>query len=265
MISSVIIIPARYASTRLPGKPLIEIAGQTILSRVYDIAKKAVVNKSGVEVVVATDDVRIADHCREINASYVMTPSACPTGTDRALAAVEALGQSFDVVVNLQGDAPLTPPDFVTALLEAAEQNSDVDIVTPVTQLTWEQLDELRASKVVTPFSGTTVILDKKDNAIWFSKMILPTIRKEEKYRAESHLSPVFRHIGLYGYQYKKLQEYVTLPETLYEKLEGLEQLRALENGFKIRCVKVDYNGRPAMTGVDSVEDVARAESLLIR
>lgn len=263
MTQSLVVIPARYASTRLPGKPLVKLAGQTMLSRVYDIAKVAAANKKNVEVVVATDDARIADHCREIDAPYVMTPITCPTGTDRALAAIESLGRTFDFVINLQGDAPLTPPDFITALLDAFERDSSLDVITPVTQLSWEQLDRLRTAKETTPFSGTTVILDKNDHAIWFSKTILPAIRKEEKYRQESKLSPVFRHIGLYGYRYEKLKEYVALPETLYEKLEGLEQLRALENGFKMYCVKVDYQGRPAMTGVDSPEDIVRAEALL--
>jgi 3-deoxy-manno-octulosonate cytidylyltransferase (CMP-KDO synthetase) len=264
MTQSLIVIPARYASTRLPGKPLIKIAGQTMLSRVYEVAKMAIENKKNVEIVIATDDTRIADHCRELRAPYVMTPASCPTGTDRALAAAEALGKIFDFVINLQGDAPLTPPGFITALLDAFESDSGLDVITPVTQLSWEQLGGLRKNKETTPFSGTTVILDKNDNAIWFSKNILPAIRKEEKYREENNLSPVFRHIGLYGYRYDKLKEYVTLLETLYEKLEGLEQLRALENGFKIRCVKVDYQGRPSMSGVDSLEDVARAEALLV-
>lgn len=265
MTDSIIIIPARYASTRLPGKPLKILAGQSMLSRVYDIAITALKDRSNVEIAVATDDQRIVDHCAEINAPCVMTPIDCPTGTDRALAAVKALGKTFDFVINLQGDAPLTPPDFVISMLQAFEQNSDLDIVTPVTQLAWSELDILRQSKKTTPFSGTTAILDHNDNAVWFSKNIVPAIRKEETYRKESNLSPVFRHVGLYGYRYDKLEQYVNLPETLYEKLEGLEQLRALENGFKIKCVKVDYHGRPSMSGVDSPEDVARVETLLTK
>jgi 3-deoxy-manno-octulosonate cytidylyltransferase (CMP-KDO synthetase) len=263
MSNSLIVIPARYASTRLPGKPLIKISGQTMLSRVYDIACLAAKDRAGIEIVVATDDERILAHCAEINAPAVMTPIECPTGTDRALAAVEALGKAFDFVINLQGDAPLTPADFVTEMLNAFADNPQLDMVTPVTQLSWQQLDNLRANKQTTPFSGTTAILDQNDQAIWFSKNIIPAIRKEEQSRLQSKLSPVFRHIGLYGYRYDKLKEYVTLPETLYEQLEGLEQLRALENGFKIKCVKVDFKGRPSMSGVDSPEDIARAEELL--
>ncbi len=260
MSSSIIVIPARYGSTRFPGKPLALIAGKSMLSRVYDVARAAAGDNT--LIVVATDDKRIADHCDEIGAKHVMTPSDCRTGTDRALAAVEALGVTPDNILNLQGDAPLTPPSFVKAMLSAFEDES-VDIVTPVTQLSWERLDRLRASKIETPFSGTTAILNSDSNAVWFSKNIIPAIRNEEKLRSESALSPVFGHIGLYGYRRAVLKEFVSFPESTYEKLEGLEQLRALENGLTIRCVQVDYENRPSMSGVDSPEDVARVEALL--
>jgi 3-deoxy-manno-octulosonate cytidylyltransferase (CMP-KDO synthetase) len=121
-------------------------------------------------------------------------------------------------------------------------------------------LDTLRESKKTTPFSGTTAILDSNNRALWFSKNVIPAIRKED--RTQPH-SPVYRHIGLYGYARAALQKYVTLPPSHYEQLEGLEQLRAIENGMTIQAVVVDYKGRPAMTGIDSPEDLQRAEALL--
>jgi 3-deoxy-manno-octulosonate cytidylyltransferase (CMP-KDO synthetase) len=264
-MKTAIIIPARYGSTRLPGKPLTLIAGQTMLSRVVSIARKAVEGRANVTLVVATDDERITRHCDELDVEWVMTPVECPTGTDRAEAAVRQLKEAPDFVLNLQGDAPLTPPDFITAMIEAFEK-APCDMVTPVTQLSWEALDKLRENKKTTPFSGTTAVFDEKTGkAFWFSKNILPAIRKEEKLREKGGLSPVYRHIGLYGYARAMLAKYVTLSEGTFEALEGLEQLRVLENGFSVRCVPVDYKGRASMSGVDSPEDIARAETLIAK
>src|SRR5690606_8251854 len=136
-MKTALIIPARYGSTRLPGKPLAMIAGQTMLSRVVNIARKATEGRANVELVVATDDARITKHCDELNVKWVMTPVECPTGTDRAEAAVQQLKDVPDFVMNLQGDAPLTPPDFITAMIAAFEKDP-CDMVTPVTQLSWE-------------------------------------------------------------------------------------------------------------------------------
>ena len=262
---AVVIIPARYGSTRLPGKPLTLIAGQTMLSRVCAIARAAARHNGDVDIVVATDDARIGTHCEEIGAPWVMTPASCPSGTDRALAALRQLPGEYDVVINLQGDAPLTPPDFITALLQAFESDQAIEVVTPAVRLSWPELDQLRTQKRETPFSGTCVIVDTHSNARWFSKQIIPAMRNEEALRQQGNLSPVLRHIGLYGYARKMLETYVTLPVGHYERLEGLEQLRVLEHGYGIRVVQVDYQGRAAMSGVDSPEDVARAEALIAR
>lgn len=264
-MKTLIIIPARYASVRLPGKPLAMIAGQTMLQRVAALAHAAAEGLSNVSVVVATDDERIAAHCRDIGAKFVMTDPNCPTGTDRAAEAVRQLGDRPDFVLNMQGDAPLTPPDFLRAMIDTFAANP-CDAVTPVTQMTWEQLDKLRENKKTTPFSGTTAIFDQKTGrAFWFSKNIIPAMRKEEKLRAEGPLSPVYRHIGLYGYSASMLEAYCKLPEGRFEKLEGLEQLRVIEHGYDMRCVPVDYKGRASMSGVDSPEDVARAEALIAK
>ena len=178
---AILIIPARYGSTRLPGKPLTRIAGRTMLSRVCDIARAAARDKGDIGVVVATDDARIGAHCEEIGAPWVMTPTSCPSGTDRALAALRQLPQAYDVVINLQGDAPLTPPDFIIAMLQAFEADPAIEAVTPAVRLSWPELDRLRAQKRETPFSGTCVIVDPHGNARWFSKQIIPAMRNEER------------------------------------------------------------------------------------
>lgn len=255
-----IIIPARYGSTRFPGKPLATLAGKTVLERVVDLARAAATGDTSVHV--TTDDDRIEAEAKRLQVDCLRTDVSCPTGTDRVMSAAAQLKTPPDFVINLQGDAPLTPPDFVSAMIDAYTL-SRADIVTPVTQLSWSELDNLRASKRMTPFSGTTATFDKTGKALWFSKNIIPAIRKEEALRASSPLSPVHRHIGLYGYALSALKKYITLPVGTYEELEGLEQLRALENDMTIQCVPVDYKGRPSMTGIDAPEDLARAEKLL--
>ena len=264
---TLIVIPARYGSTRLPGKPLAVIAGQTMLQRVVNIAKKAASYKNfDVSVVVATDDERIKTHAEELGVQAVMTPTDCATGTDRVNAAIDVLQETPDFVVNLQGDAPLTPPSFVSALIEAYHKDSSAPLVTPVVQLSWDALETLRENKKVTPFSGTCAVFDQNTGlAFWFSKNIIPTIRKEKDLQTNTTLSPVWRHIGMYGYSLDLLRKFSSLPEGVYEKLEGLEQLRVMENGFKVRCVPVSYEGRTGMSGVDSPEDIKRAEAIIAK
>ncbi|MFA4993895.1 MAG: manno-octulosonate cytidylyltransferase [Bdellovibrionales bacterium] len=260
-----IVIPARYGSTRLPGKPLAMIAGQTMLQRVIRIAQAAAKGDLNVDILVATDDQRIAKHAEELGEASALTPESCPTGTDRVQAAIAQMEIKPDFILNLQGDAPLTPPDFIRAMIDSFAKNP-VDLVTPVTQMTWEQLDKLRENKLTTPFSGTTVAFNEKTGlAYWFSKNIIPAVRKEKELREKSPLSPVWRHIGIYGYSKKMLEKFPLLSEGKFEKLEGLEQLRLLEHGYKIRCIPVDYAGRANMSGVDSPEDITRAEALIVK
>lgn len=263
MSKSVIIIPARYQSTRFPGKPLAMIAGKTLLQRVYEIARAASESLADVEIYVATDDERIQQHAKELGAQVVMTASECKTGSDRALAACLLLPSTPDIVVNLQGDAPLTPPYFITAILSKLREDPQCDVATPVAQLTWQALDDLRNSKIERPFSGTTAIVDANENALWFSKNIIPALRQEEKLRQAGEMSPIFRHVGLYGYRFSALQKFETLSEGHYESLEGLEQLRFLEHGMNIKAVKVDYGMLPSMSGVDTPEDAEKTEKLL--
>ncbi len=257
-MKTAIIIPARYASTRFPGKPLQSIAGVSMLSRTVKCARDAAV-VSGADVLVATDDARIEAHCNEIGVQSVMTDPDLASGTDRVRAAADAAVPDAEFLVNLQGDAPFTPPGHISALIGNA---SKADVVTPVVQLSWEALDNLRARKQVTPFSGTTCIRGGDGRAIWFSKNIVPGIRKEADMRQASVLSPVYQHIGLYGYSRAALDRIAVLPPSNYEQLEGLEQLRFLENGLGIYAVEVEPSELPS-AGIDAPEDVAHVESYL--
>ena len=263
VLKTVIVIPARYGSTRLPGKPLANIKGQTMLQRVVRIAQTAALGLDNVAVIVATDDARIHQHCEELAVKAVMTSPESPSGTDRVAEVVRQMQDKPDLIINMQGDAPLTPPDFLKTLIDAYG-TSPCDVVTPVTQLTWEQVDKLRQNKLITPFSGTTAVFDEQSGkALWFSKNIIPAMRKEQDLRKTSTKSPIFRHIGLYGYSYQALEAHLQLAESKFEQLEGLEQLRLLENGYTIRCIPVDFKGHANMSGIDSPEDIARCEDLI--
>jgi len=260
-LKTLIVIPSRYASTRFPQKPLHLISGRSLLHRVADIARLCAERDEKVSYVVATDHETIESHARDIGAPVIMTDPDLPSGTDRALAAANAVAPEAEFIVNLQGDAPFTPPDYVTAIISAGAATA-LDAVTPIVQMSWQDLDEVRERKKVTPFSGTSCIVNADDEALWFSKNILPAIRKEAKLRESGPLSPVWRHIGLYGYKRDALERFVSLPEGHYERLEGLEQLRFLENGMRIQAVKVAA-APSAMWGIDTPEDAAHAEKLI--
>ena len=264
MVKTLVVIPARYGSSRFPGKPLAKIAGREMVVRVVDIARKGTVSTDA-RIVVATEDQRIVDFCAAHGVECLLTSEACKTGSDRVCETVKILGEKPEVIINLQGDNPVCPPKFIEELIKAFEEDKSVDLVTPCTQLSWEALDKLRESKKTTPFSGTTCVADKDGYALWFSKNIIPAVRKEADLREKSDKSPVLRHIGLYGYKYDSLFKFKELEESSYEKLEGLEQLRFLENGMKIKIAKVDYGAFEGMSGVDSPEDLKRAEALFAK
>ncbi len=258
-----IAIPARYGSTRFPGKPLAKIGGQSMLSRVVALARDVAESLEGVDVFVTTEDQRIADHAGEIGVECVMTPDDCPTGSDRVLAALKLRGDLPDFVLNLQGDAPFTPPQALKAILEAFKANPEAQVVTPVHRLRWDDLDRLREAKKATPFSGTTAVIDGDGRALWFSKNILPAIRKEDELRGAGELSPVYQHMGLYGYRCDILERFCALPQGVYEKLEGLEQLRMIENGIVVSTVEIALDAGQMQSGIDTPEDLVRAEALL--
>lgn len=262
-MSVVIVIPARYGSSRFPGKPLANIGSRTMLEHTCDTALVAAESLHGAKVVVATEDERILNHARTITGVIpVMTPDTCLTGSDRVLAAIDALCLHPKVVINLQGDAPFTPPSFLIQMAQALLNYPEYAVATPAVQLTWAELDQFRDSKKITPFSGTTVVINADQQALWFSKNIIPAIRHEEQLRQQSTHSPVYQHIGLYGYQLAALKQFVALPESDYERWEGLEQLRLLENGLNIRVEIVSYGDKSPMSGVDTPEDLVRVSQL---
>lgn len=261
-MKTAIIIPARYGSTRFPGKPLVKIAGQSMLSRVVDVARESAKGLRDVTLAVATEDERILKHCEEIGVEGILTSEDCATGSDRVLEASAKLGGNFDFVLGLQGDAPFTPVEAPRKILEAFISNPDYEVVTPIVQLRWDELGALRESKRITPFSGTTCVTDSSGRALWFSKNILPAIRGEDKLKEQGEYSPVFQHIGLYGFRTDALKRFVSLPQGRYEKLEGLEQLRLLENGIWVQTVTIKVDMGRAQAGIDSPEDVERAEKL---
>jgi 3-deoxy-manno-octulosonate cytidylyltransferase (CMP-KDO synthetase) len=261
-MSLLVVIPARAASTRLPMKPLREIAGASLLHRTIAMARRALAGtRAG--LVVATDDLRIAEHAQAVDCAAVMTDPAIASGSGRALAAASLQAKPPAIVVNLQGDAPFQPAPALAAVV-AALSDGNADVATPVVRLSWEALDALRAHKRSTPFSGTTCARAADGRALWFSKTILPAMRDEAAMRAAGSPCPVWRHVGLYGYRLPALEAFEATPPTELEQLEGLEQLRLLELGLRVEAVEV-APARFDISGIDTEADVARAEALIAR
>jgi len=256
MSKPLIVIPARMASKRFPGKPLAQISGISMIRRTAKIATQI----TEADYVIATDHPDIKTHCKDHDLPVAMTDPELASGSDRALAAAKTVRPEADIILNLQSDAPFTDPKHIRAILQRLDRSS-ADIATPAVQLDWEALDQLREAKKTTPFSGTTVI-EKNGRAVWFSKAILPAIRKETELRQSAPLSPVLRHIGLYGFRREALERFTSWPPSTYETLEGLEQLRALENGLHIEIVKVAA-AQISSPGIDTADDLARAEALI--
>jgi 3-deoxy-manno-octulosonate cytidylyltransferase (CMP-KDO synthetase) len=250
-----VIIPARYGSTRFPGKPLKLIAGSSMIHRVWSLAKAA----PGVTSVhVATDDDRIAAHVRGFGGETIMTAPDCRDGTERVSQAARALAHPPALIVNLQGDAVLTPPWVIGAMIEAMVNDPGVQIATPAVRMDRRSYEALRDAKRAGEVGGTTVTFDRFHNALYFSKSVIPFIRPD----VEAEVLPVYRHIGLYTYRFETLCRYVALEPGPLERSEKLEQLRALENGIPIRVVEVDYRGR-SHWAVDSPEDLLRVEEII--
>lgn len=261
MARALIVVPARWGSTRLPGKPLIPIAGRTLLSRVAEVARAAAARAGDAEVLIATDDPRIEAHAQALGVAVAMTGIDITTGSGRSLAAARMRAEPPAVVVNLQGDAPFTSPETVAALIATMRDGED-EVATSVIRLGWDELDSLRRHKLAAPFSGTTCIVGPDWRALWFSKAIIPAIRDEAALRARGGPSPVFQHVGLYAYRLHALARFEAARPSAYEQLEGLEQLRFLELGMTVRALVTDAP-RFAATGIDTAEDVRRAEALI--
>jgi 3-deoxy-manno-octulosonate cytidylyltransferase (CMP-KDO synthetase) len=261
-----IVIPARYASTRLPAKPLQLISGKPMIQRVAETAGFVCKHNEACSYVVATDHPAIEDFCRSREIEVVMTSEACRNGTERCWEAANKRAGKPQLVINLQGDNPLCPPWILQSLIDAWMQDPSAAVYTPCVLLDWTAYERMAEAKKTTPYSGTTVLTDKNNYALAFSKSMIPVIRKpEEARKANPEKSPVRRHIGLYAYTYEALGMYASLEESVYEKgyAEGLEQMRFLYNGLRIKVTDADYRGRETTGGVDSPEDIRRVEAII--
>lgn len=260
-MSVLIVIPARYASTRYPGKPLVELTGasgtkKTLIERSWEAAKAV----AGVDrVVVATDDARIQTKAESFGADVVMTSSEARNGTERCAEAHKALGSEYDIIVNLQGDAPLTPPWFVEELVRALNANPKADIATPVLCTEGAALKGFREDRAAGRVGGTTAVFGADGRALYFSKEVIPYTGCD--YGADE-MTPVFHHVGVYAYRPKALAAYPTWQIGPLETLEGLEQLRFLEQGREVLCVEVQANGRKFWE-LNNPEDVTRLETMM--
>ncbi|MCB5199264.1 3-deoxy-manno-octulosonate cytidylyltransferase [Loktanella sp. TSTF-M6] len=261
-MSVVIVIPARYASTRYPGKPLVDLRGangtaRSLIRRSWDAAMTV----TGVDrVVVATDDDRIRDAAQAFGAEVVMTPVSCANGTERCAAALDALGNP-EIVVNLQGDAPLTPAWFVEELVAGLRANPDAMVATPVLQTEGAALRGFLEDRQAGRVGGTTAVFGAAMNALYFSKEVIPY--RGETY-ADDAMTPVWHHVGVYAYRPDALRAYMTWPTGPLETLEGLEQLRFLEQAQRVLCVKVAAKGREFWE-LNNPEDVPRIEAMLAK
>lgn len=234
------VIPARYYSTRLPGKPLIEIKGKVLIQRVWEKAKKA---KRLNRIIIATDDKRIYSAAKNFGAQVIMTPSSCSSGTTRVACVAKKI--KGDVFINIQGDEPLISPSTIDRVASIFIKNKDVVCATAVYKTNNIQL--LENPNVV------KVVLDKNNDALYFSRSIIPFCRDNSR-NLKFH-----KHIGIYGYRRDFLLKLDKLKSPHIEEVEKLEQLKILWHGYKIRCVETKHDS----IGVDTQKDLLKVEKLL--
>ena len=260
-MSVLIAIPARYASTRYPGKPLVALRGpdgvsKTLIQRSWEAAMAV---RGADRVVVATDDDRIREVAEGFGAEVVMTSDKCQNGTERCAEAYDRLGGGFDIVVNLQGDAPLTPHWFVEELVAGLRADPVAEVATPVLRCDGRALngflDDRRAGRV----GGTTAVFGRDRKALYFSKEVIPYTGKTYADDAET---PVFHHVGVYAYRPSALAAYPRWEAGPLEQLEGLEQLRFLERERPVLCVEVEAKGRQFWE-LNNPHDVPKIEAML--
>ena len=239
------IIPARYASTRFPGKPLVDIAGNTMIQRVYEQASKA---ESLSKVVVATDDVRIADEVKRFGGEFIFTSTNHQSGTDRCAEVIETL-PGYDIVINIQGDEPFIEPAQIE-LLASCFTEEKVQLATLIKSIQSQE-------SVYNP-NSPKVVIDVNGRAMYFSRSPIPFIRNGEPgVWAEKH--QFYKHIGIYGYRTESLKAITKLPPSSLEIAESLEQLRWIENGFYIQTKVTDLE----TVAIDTPEDLLKLNKLL--
>lgn len=256
-----IIIPARYASTRYPGKPLAMLKGaagreRPLIERTW-LAAQAVPGVSS--VVIATDHARIAEQAEGFGAEVVMTPPECTNGTERCAAALEAMSDTFDVIVNLQGDALLTPAGIVGQLIARMEDEPDLPMATPAVRCSPSLYAHLVEDQEAGRVGGTTVVTDVRSDALYFSKRVLPYIARGA---LEQKPIPALLHLGVYAYRPDTLAAYRGMAPCRIEELEGLEQLRFLYNGVRVGVVDCAPPGWDVVE-LNNPSDVPRIEAIL--
>jgi len=231
------IIPARYASTRFPGKPLVDIGGKSMIQRVYEQAKKC---EALADVVVATDDSRIFSHVLEFGGKVVMTADTHPSGTDRC-AEVARLHPEYEVVINIQGDEPFIDPEQIAKVAGCFTDDS-VQLATLI--------KEIKTTDELYNMSTPKVIINTQNEAIYFSRSAIPHVRGEEPQNWLYH-NTYYKHIGIYGYRNDVLQRITLLLVSSLEKAESLEQLRWIENGYRIKTAVTEIESHAVDVPVD--------------
>ena len=262
-MSVLVVIPARYASKRYPGKPLAQLtgAGGTTKSLIQRSWQAACAVTGVARVVVATDDDRIRTASEAFGAEVVMTSPDCANGTERCAEAHDTLGGGFEMVVNLQGDAPLTPPWFVEDLVAGLHADPSAEVATPVLRCDGHALNGFLADRAAGRVGGTTAVFTQGGHALYFSKEVIPYTAQSY---ADDAATPVFHHVGVYAYRPAALAAYPGWQPGPLEGLEGLEQLRFLENGRAVLCVEVEARGRQFWE-LNNPEDAPKLEEMMRR
>lgn len=240
------IIPARYKSTRLPGKPLADLHGKPVICHVWNAARSA---ENLHKVIVATDDTRIADTCKQFGASSIMTAENINSGTDRIIQAFNSLNEHFDYIVNIQGDEPFITPELIDKLIEQTLMSS-ADVGTLITKV--NNYDELFDKNIV------KVVLRQDNTALYFSRSPIPFYRDcpPTKWLSKTNY---YKHIGIYAYSHQALLKFAYLERSELEIAEQLEQLRLLQAGAKYICIETDTD----LISIDTPEDLERAKELM--
>lgn len=239
MIKILGVIPARYGSSRFPGKPLIDLAGKSMIQRVYEQAKKS---KLLQEVIVATDDDRIFNHVKSFGGKVMMTSDTHQSGTDRCAEVLEKLNEKYDAVINIQGDEPFIDPLQIDILGNCFE-DSTVELATLI-------MRSEDANHIMNP-NRIKVTIDKNNTALYFSRSSIPFVKGVQAEEWGKSF-PFYLHIGIYGYRADVLKTITKLPVSNLEKAESLEQLRWLENGYRIKTAETKFESH----SIDSPEDV---------
>jgi len=239
------IIPARYASTRFPGKPLIDILGKSMIQRVYEQAKKSTMLT---DVYVATDDERIYKHVEEFGGKAVYTKEEHPSGTDRCFEALQTIGKNYDYIINIQGDEPFIDPSQIDLLCNVCDGNTELaTLMIPVD-----------SHEVLFDMGEVKITLNQNMEALYFSRMVIPFIKGKPQEEWHKHHN-YFRHVGMYAYRKDVLEKVTQLKPSSLEIAESLEQLRWLENGFKVKCAITQFDSHC----IDTPEDIEKVIRLM--